>query len=83
MSVLLRVQAPLISLALVAGLARGAQCPAAASTLAQSLPVGGGTWSLAPGAVDTHTALIDLVNQSENTLDFTAMYMDLIGTAGS
>ena len=45
-----------------------AKCPAAASTLAQSLPIGGGTWSLAPGAVDTHTALIDLVNGSENTV---------------
>ena len=53
----------------------------ATTTIVQSLPVGGGTWNLAHDAIDTYAALIDLVNSSSTTLDFTAMYMDLIGTA--
>ena len=50
------------------------------STLVRSLPVGNFSISLAPGALPTWQALGELVNQTHHTLDFTAMYMDLLGT---
>ena len=49
--------------------------------LVQSLPVGDFDIALAPGAQPTWQALGELVNGSNSSLDFTAMYIDLLGTA--
>ena len=57
-----------------------ASCPPATATLVQSIPVGDFSVKAASGTIPTWLALVALANCSTTSLDFTAMYMDLLGT---
>ena len=57
-----------------------ASCPPATATLVQSIPVGDFSVKAATGTIPTWLALVALANCSTTSLDFTAMYMDLLGT---
>ena len=56
-------------------------CDSAALTLVQSIPVGDFDVGLVEGALPTHEAFIRLADASTESLDFTAMYSDLLGTS--